>query len=183
MSHFGRAVPVTCRRFPELEVHSLAGDRKFLPEISAQHVVLLFRPAHVHALRAWLPLFGDFRSTTVLFVIAPRWRPLHGLWRWRCGRWKNSECPEISDHHVGAVYEDRKTLLDSLGLLNPEISNFVLSGDRDIEAAWQGPRLPQSASEVKKAIDRFQLSYIFLRTESGRFTCKLTYLVHLIDWR
>ena len=160
MSHFGRAVPITCRSFPRLDMHSLTGDRKlFVPSSeSLSHIVLLFKSSQVHQLTPWLPLFRSLPcSSQLLFVLSPSWRLLHPLWRRRCHHWRASELPGIADRQVAAVYTDRKTLLESLGLLNPEITNLVLRG-QDIECAWQGERRPQSQAEVVNAMKQLDPS-------------------------
>ena len=123
MCHFGRAVPVTLRRFPSLLGRTLAGESfvfpNQLPDAPFQVVSLNFKNKHVWNARTWNGLTASLDSNMNMYHvwlfpwIHKAWAP---LWRRRCRTWAQEH--NIKEEHIVAIYGDRDAICDQIGIHN-----------------------------------------------------------------
>ena len=130
--YFGKAVPVTLRRFPLLHAKNLAGAKvgvpNDLPDAPFHVVTLNFKNKHVWNARTWAGLHssleillqhkGENNSAHIyhLFVFPSLYRLWSPIWKTRCKTWAQENF--IPQQNVLVVYGDRDAICNDIGILN-----------------------------------------------------------------
>ena len=165
MSHFGRAVPVLCRRFPDLVFRRISGDVLDLPSglepKKLNHIVLLFKNKHIWEIESWRHLNSRLRGMVsepfFIFMRSPIKRLIHPIWKVRCSSWSGSE--GVASDRVGAVYRDQTALKDSLGILNLDVTNMLVTSEGRIAFCAQNAFDPlRHESSLKRALESITVS-------------------------
>ena len=132
LGHFGRAVPVTLRRFPFLHAKTIDGGAPLLlpselPNAPFHVITLNFKNSHVWNARTWAGLHSSLDILSQhhghkigdiyhLFIFPSFYRLWSLIWKKRCKNWAQEN--RIPESNVLLTYGDREAICDDIGIIN-----------------------------------------------------------------
>jgi hypothetical protein len=163
-SFFGHAVPVGLRKFPETPVTFLDGTIRVIPNAMLSDktrlapVIICFKNSQAWDVKPWretLTHFHDKIAPPTMVFLSPTWkRAFHSVWAWRCSQWVSAQSADSGA--VGAAYVDQVVWKAQLGLLNEDLTTFLLAPDGSIALCSQGLFSPQkSVVAIRAALAKF----------------------------
>jgi len=154
--YLGHSVPMALRRLPPISVNCLDGSVRTVPD--PLHPALLssfifcFNNKQAWDTQPWLDIISksdNLIATPLIVFLSPTWkRPFQCLWQRRCSSWAVGMAPGS----VGAAYLDRVTWKSELGILNEDLTNFILSPGGEIVFCAQGKFSPRNFQIFRTAL-------------------------------